>query len=101
MVTVDPHGVNDGSGDACATHSYASIDGPKVVEQRLASLRTLLSETYGVQNEHLVTALCALGEGAWVVSENASHEEDPRKNSYTRDSWPMVAYDQIPDSSVY
>ena len=45
MVTVDPHGVNDGSGDACATHSYASIDGPEVGANgifRTALFRTAL-----------------------------------------------------------
>mmetsp|Transcript_1638 Transcript_1638/g.2347 ORF Transcript_1638/g.2347 Transcript_1638/m.2347 type:complete len:366 (+) Transcript_1638:150-1247(+) len=63
MVEIDPHGVGDGSGVTCATHSYASIDGPHVAEKRTTSLSAILkSPQYGVHDDNLVKAICALGE---------------------------------------
>jgi len=66
MVEVDPHGVNDGSGATCTTHSYASIDENHLSEKRIASLTLILDEKYGVTDPNLIKALCALGEGESV-----------------------------------
>ena len=68
MVEVDPSGINDGSGATCKTHSYAAIDENHLAEQRVASLTQILAEQYGVDNEPLVKALCALGEGTCLWS---------------------------------
>ena len=63
MVTVDPSGINQGSGDKCLTHSYSSIDENHLSEQRIASLTSILKEQYQVKDDNLIKALCALGEG--------------------------------------
>jgi len=67
MVEVDPHGVNDGSGATCTTHSYASIDENHLSEKRIASLTLILNEKYGVTDPNLIKALCALGEGMFFT----------------------------------
>ena len=67
MVEVDPHGINQGTGDECAIHSYMLIDEHGLNEHRIASLSKILHERYGVKDERLVTALCALGEGKTIV----------------------------------
>mmetsp|Transcript_4252 Transcript_4252/g.8319 ORF Transcript_4252/g.8319 Transcript_4252/m.8319 type:complete len:86 (-) Transcript_4252:1751-2008(-) len=59
------HGINDGSGKQCHDHSYTIIDDS--ASKRIESLSKLLSETYGVRDGRLVTALCALGEGEFFV----------------------------------
>jgi hypothetical protein len=63
MVEVDPSGIGDGSGKKCLAHSYSFVDLNQVVEERVQSLTNILLEQYGVKNERLVKALCALGEG--------------------------------------
>lgn len=63
MVEVDPSGINDGSGAACKTHDFSFIDENHLAEKRVASLTKILVDQYGVDNEALVKAICALGEG--------------------------------------
>lgn len=63
MVEVDPSGINDGSGAACKTHDFSFIDENHLAEKRVASLTKILVDQYGVDNEALVEAICALGEG--------------------------------------
>lgn len=67
MVEVDPAGINDGSGAACQTHDFSFLDENHLAEQRVASLTKILVEKYGVDSEHLVKAICALGEGRLVI----------------------------------
>jgi hypothetical protein len=67
MVEVDPSGIGDGTGQKCLAHSYSGVDEDHVVEQRVESLTKILMEQYGVENERLVKALCALGEGVCLM----------------------------------
>ncbi|CAB9506863.1 Fructose-1,6-bisphosphatase class 1 [Seminavis robusta] len=62
MVEVDPSGAGDGSGKKCLTHSYSVVDEDHLAEKRVESLTKILTEQYGVPDERLVKALCALGE---------------------------------------
>lgn len=59
---VDPSGINDGSGKKCLSHSYSSVDENQLSQQRIDSLTKILKDQYGISDELLVKALCALGE---------------------------------------
>mmetsp|Transcript_2952 Transcript_2952/g.8302 ORF Transcript_2952/g.8302 Transcript_2952/m.8302 type:complete len:400 (-) Transcript_2952:2319-3518(-) len=50
------------------THAYSFIDHDNLSEQRIESLRAILKDKYGVKNDNLVTALCALGEATTHVA---------------------------------
>lgn len=58
----DKHGINDGSGKACATHSYSKVDDDGNAVKRDESLTDILV-TKGVQEVNLISAIVALGEG--------------------------------------
>jgi hypothetical protein len=56
------HGINDGSGTNCLTHSYSSVDyGGKAVTRDESLTEILISR--GVQEANLISAIVSLGEG--------------------------------------
>ena len=56
------HGINDGSGSICNTHSYAKVDGGSKAVARDESLTEILISK-GVQEVNLISAIVSLGEG--------------------------------------
>jgi hypothetical protein len=59
------HGINDGSGANCLTHSYSSVDhGGKTVTRDESLTEILISR--GVQEANLISAIVSLGEGETV-----------------------------------
>ncbi len=59
------HGINDGSGTNCLTHSFATVDQDGKTVTRDESLTEILISN-GVQEANLITAIVSLGEGETV-----------------------------------
>lgn len=58
----DQHGINDGSGTICDTHSYNKVDKRGKAISRDESLTEILISK-GMQEVNLISAVVALGEG--------------------------------------
>jgi len=60
------HGINDGSGEACGSHSYALVDEEGKVVSRDESLTEILISK-GVNEANFISAIVSLGEGRYFL----------------------------------
>ena len=60
------HGINDGSGEACGSHSYALVDEEGKVVSRDESLTEILISK-GVKEANFISAIVSLGEGRYFL----------------------------------
>lgn len=71
------HGINDGSGDVCESHSYAIVDEKGKAVSRDESLTEILISK-GVKEANFISAIVSLGEGRillvlWLVNFEQFH----------------------------
>ena len=60
------HGINDGSGAACGSHSYAIVDEQGKAVSRDESLTEILISK-GVKEANFISVIVSLGEGRIIV----------------------------------